>query len=927
MAELREDHEIVTDFLLGTCGLRSLLNYGALQSLSTCSMYTNRATQRGLTYDEKTENIRFVTGSVAEFYIQPMLSCVGDVDIMFHRSDQLAIPAGTAPPTQLPDEFHRWVIVCEIVDSEFPGYVYMPLSYLLTECIDDGKFSAAQCKLGYATRKVDEESHGPAFLESWSDLFPPMVGRVSGADFSRDVVYCMRCLSWPPQVADWPARHRNYGWPDSATVDRVVSNGCDVVRKAHHKCRQDERMHRLSFSRAEIVLLNSWIPVQQILYHMLRVFVKIELLTDSANNSDKAIALSNYHIKTLMLWACELKPRSWWTDDLNIVRLSVELLHTLGVWLTEARCPHYFIHNCNLFDHPDNWYCDIASRLASETEASLADWFINNYIRRCAQLCPGSVSQLFDDIIDKAKLQTAVSAVIDWRLNESLVLALCLFTENQHTITFVASCFSLTLRSCLYWMRDMAKSDQRLSIFFAATAFLHVAYKHIGDPLTDELLDVLATICLRSNHVRRCLNARHSSVLSLSQASILMKVVANNSCSTVQLIQIELSKAYLYRALRCEDSESDSIYCLAHVYLAVLYYVTEHYQTSIDHCTLATRLQDHLQCSLHAVQGELLPKIDDDIDTVLGLSVFYQYVRTAALNQQQQPQHVRAFTTELFAHYLQIRSLSVMRCCQLIQTSPADEIQPYQKCIYELQEIFTSDALMLNFAMRRFAKYKAKNRRQTVVSGQTMPELSHQLDTSELVKLLQQSAVEHLTAFRQLEAKEFGSIRDIVTTDFEALYAYKRGEYQRCLQLSTHNVRTLIDVEGLSRVFAYPEFIQLMDDDIVSLIGLALVVDPSLREDGHAVDVSVSQLPLSLYLMTQCQMKLSHPVISLTQTLDYVEVARLNLNEHWTLDQLLLKLVERKILLYMKHFSDDSSPIKDTSYNLSSLTVITSPTV
>ena len=95
----------------------------------------------------------------------------------------------------------------------------------------------------------------------------------------------------------------------------------------------------------------------------------------------------NYHIKTLISWACKLKPRSWWNDDLNTVRLGVELLHTLGVWLTNARCQHYFIHNCKLFDQPDNWYCSpllIASRLMSETEVSLAEWFINSYIRKCA---------------------------------------------------------------------------------------------------------------------------------------------------------------------------------------------------------------------------------------------------------------------------------------------------------------------------------------------------------------------------------------------------------------------------------------------------------------------------------------------------------------------------------------------------------------
>jgi len=80
-----------------------------------------------------------ITGSAAELFIQPMLSCVGDYDIMFYCSDELAIPAGRAPPTDLPDEFGSRVEVYDIVDSEFPGYVYLVSSYLLTECIDDSR--------------------------------------------------------------------------------------------------------------------------------------------------------------------------------------------------------------------------------------------------------------------------------------------------------------------------------------------------------------------------------------------------------------------------------------------------------------------------------------------------------------------------------------------------------------------------------------------------------------------------------------------------------------------------------------------------------------------------------------------------------------------------------------------------------------------
>jgi len=67
-----------------------------------------------------------------------------------------------------------------------------------------------------------------------------------------------------------------------------------------------------------------------------------------------------------------------------------------------------------------------------------------------------------------------------------------------------------------------------------------------------------------------------------------------------------------------------------------------------------------------------------------------------------------------------------------------------------------------------------------------------ELNTSELVELLQMSAVEHLTTYRQLRAVDFGSVAMIVTTDFEALYAFKRGDYQRCLQLSTQNVHAVV---------------------------------------------------------------------------------------------------------------------------------------
>jgi len=208
--------------------------------------------------------------------------------------------------------------------------------------------------------------------------------------------------------------------------------------------------------------------------------------------------------------------------------------------------------------------------------------------------------------------------------------------------------------------------------------------------------------------------------------------------------------------------------------------------------------------------------------------------------------------------------------------------------------MFLTDVIVFDLVHR--AKYLANSAKPASSRERTKPLTSGQLDTSELVELLQKSAVEHLTILRQLEARQFSSVVTIVTTDFEALYAYKRGDYQRCLQLSTQNVSTLIGGKSVPCVATLSEFIRLMDDDLVCLTGLTLLVDPSCRAMLRHI---ISQLNLSLYLMTQCQMKLHHSVTSLAQTLNYIEVASHKIDHNFRLDPLLLKLTEQKVLRYI----------------------------
>ena len=879
MADERVVSEIVTEFFLNTCRrLRPQLSDHIIQAVALCAELATSHPEG----NPEVDAISSTTGSVAEFYIEPMLPHIGDVDVMLHRSTQLAIPRGHPPPTQLPDEFSNCVEVFEIVDSVLPGYVYLKSCLLLRECIEDDKcnyrvhiefYNGLYLSTRVGALGQRNPDHGPALL---TDM-------IRASTISVDLVNCLRCLSWPPQAADWPSRHRNYGWPDSATVDRVVSNGCDVVPVVHRQCRQDEwmskRQWRLSFSRAEIILINSWMEAQQIVYHMLRVFVKTELLANS-----EACALSNYHIKSLMLWAGELKSSSFWTVDLNLIGVCVELLHTLSAWLTDARCPHYFINDCNLIDNAFD--VEIIAYVESIDETWLSNWFVYSYIRKCSMLCPDSVSGLFSDVNTNMKLQHAVSAVVNWRLNTALEDACEVFCLAQRIIPHDITNLSLTLRSTVCWISELAQTNTCLPVYFTAVAFLHVAYEISMFGFTDELMDILATIAGQFISTRRH-PSQCSSELPLRKATELMKVVANCSHSTMQLIEIELSKAYLYTALRCKDST----WCLANVYLAVLYYTSGQYQTAIDLCTLVTRSQDHPQCSSHVVQGELLIKIDDAIDNALGLAVFYQYVRSATLNEQQK-QHVSVFTTELFAHYLNIR------CLPVTQMRSNDEARHFRNYLCDAQ-LLIADVLAAKSVI-----CKCHCQPTAVRSSQQSTFSLAELNTSELVELLQRSAVEHLTTFRQLEAQVFGPVATIVTTDFQALYAYKHGDYQRCLQLSTQNVRTTLNAPDTSDIQTFPLFIPLLDDDIVSLIAtILLIIDPKYRYDNY-YDI-VSELTLSLHLMTQCQMKLRHSVTSLAQTFGYIKVALRRHPAVRTLDHLTLKLTKRKLLMYLSTFSLD----------------------
>jgi len=900
-------------------------------------------------HDSLTSAIPLVTGSAAEFQIVPPLPCFGDVDVMFHYTGEVAMAEGRRPYARLPATFDAEVQLYEIRDSQYPGYVFLVPSYFLRRrgrggSYDSKKCSSQRCPLNNGPYVDGISAHGPASLRTLC----LSMQRATGMEtlYHADSVKCVRCLEWPRQAADWPTRHREYGWPDSATIDYVVGNGCDAVPVAHRQCRHSEWMSRhqwrLSFSRAEVVLLNNWTPVQQIVYHMLRVFVKTERL-----------AVDNYRIKTLMLWACEQKPPSFWTAQPNLFAICVHLLHRFGVWLADARCQHYFVSKCNLFGHSANCFelQEAAVICSSITEDSLVRWFVDNYLRKCASLCPDNAVMLFENLQTKEQLRDVIAAVEKWkqylallevaRICNTLVLLVLAFRDDVSAQSMRQRSF-VVFDIMLNWLKsatEIVSGDKKMGSAWKCMLFTFVnSWHHIpwygrilaeiitlGLPVFLSSISSRNTNCHEINFIELCKDIilqQKNSLLWKSKAAALLKVLSAKPHGPEALELITVAKIYLHKAVNGDHSDSDSIYSLTNVYLAVLHYITGHYQMAIDHCILGTWPQNHsTNGSSHVVNGELLPKIDDNIDNALGLAVLYQYLRTAELNRlKERSQSVSIFTTELFAHYFTIKCLLPAKClvaspsqatstAMSVKSCLREELVSYRRNLLESKQLSTADLMLLKLPRNSYFVAGFPGRGADVgVFLSTPPRLS------QLIELLRQNSIERLMTSRHKHVPEQNVIGPSLSY-FEPLIAYRCCLYEQCVHLCHEIVSATIDSvdDCLAPLSAtYSEFIQLVDTDLVSLMGLANLVRPDLTKTLRTI--TVGQLALSLYLMTQCHIIRHDPLTSLIQTADLVDASFETVSSRRMFDGLVLqlsrKLLVRKIISYDE---DNGPPVRRTT--------------
>ena len=102
--------------------------------------------------------------------------------------------------------------------------------------------------------------------------------------------------------------------------------------------------------------------------------------------------------------------------------------------------------------------------------------------------------------------------------------------------------------------------------------------------------------------------------------------------------------------------------------------------------------------------------------------------------------------------------------------------------------------------------------------------------------------------------------------------------------------------------FFYDEFVQRMDKDVVSLIGMTVLANESRTQSYLQEPLRISELAMLLYLLARCQMKIQSskrdPDLSpLADALDMIHRAEIASDD--VLDRSLLKLAERLSVIYI----------------------------
>jgi hypothetical protein len=821
----------------------------------------------------------------------------GDIDMM--QCDRQLVAVQTIPhdiPRHLPPMFADTVSLLEIVDTTFACHVKLLTAGQLTRNVTGREFSFSP---------VSPENRRLYLPGQTSDLQLDVKSAGSGPErnisdllgFKIYTVPSVRCLIWPAQAAEWSQRHRDRGWPDAATVERVLSNGCDLIHAVprQYGTRRDENFWRFSFSRAETELLNSWTPKQQTVYEAFRFIVRKSDISSALDGFGRTFVKS-YHLKTIMMRICELMDSIWWVQS-NVVQLIVYLMHFFLKCCETSHCQGYFIHTANLFDGSSS--TSLVIRLQSFTDVSkLSEWFVNNCIRSRAEQCPDDVMRRFDDIGTIATLRSATAAIIEWEQQQAFERSV---EETQISLLLVCAGFHFCLPALngtliRDWQKKLEDVDRRL-------------FPEYVTPMS--CLSMLSTISAKTERISvRTADILAAAVTNCDEWDLTVSMETECGCSellrkAIGLLRLsvgasgdkrvsilfELSHAYFLLAKKhCDDDGGNVEKCrlIADCYSAVLYHVTGQHLLAVRRCERLTRSIPVAGSSHHpfVIEGRCLPRVNCDVDVARGLVMLYHVVRRACLeghhHDRLQPVHVDVFAFDLFAHHLLLSSrFSLNSGCG--GTSIRSVIRRYRNRLIQTPHVFVTDLILFSMSAP-----KTRRRSEDEHGDSTLSSL---FNAGNLRRLVLSLSVEQLTTSLQVLSREFGSKFTIATTEYEMMHAYCCGMYERCIQLCLQMIGNSWNPESLFQTPVFGCIIHLMDDGLVSALAVRMLIS------GKNTAWFVNQSTLYVYFLLESKLKLKHAIGTMAVELQFVAALFKQMTAIHINDRLMLSFIYRKAII------------------------------
>ena len=609
---------------------------------------------------------------------------------------------------------------------------------------------------------------------------------------SMDDVISIRCATWPPDAISFATRKRIHGWPDKAMISEIVRNGCDFVPVGHPNFKADH-FWRLSFSRAEAMLIRSWTPTQQIVYHMIRSLAKQELFV-IFHEKDPEI-LSNYHIKTLMLWSCESKSPDWWNSNC-VIDLCAQLIQKLANWTEEKKCPSYFLDNYNVFGihllRKSSQYHETIEQLQkfSKTEY-LTTWFKNNYVSQMYSRIKKNIhlENLWNESPGKTKSMSGLPSLTEIKNLHSSI------AEMELKFLIIVNCTVTTHHYFMSrWSKGLYKAliahnhqpeTKRLADFACVLLRLawNISEKDNIELTNADILDLLSMIVVRLSNSDQPSSFKSTLSIPIQVSHVYSKwyymkgkellCVPCRKNTIAYHIWLKTCKRFFKSALSVHDEYSESVHCSSNAYLAALYCVGE---------------GNHEKTSKHLIQveqsailgGSTQPELFDYhsilfIDEVAIVCGLHQLLNYSNLTSRSPPRN-EIFPTFTFA------TLYYLVSCRRDRHTGTRNISQSLSSSADTSEDIKFPPLMSDKFVFAVSSHKWRNS-----SKPNLPEDKPAISDSKLKDILLKLSIEYFKKFLNLESELLSNTNfDIgwnLSSIFEALYLYKLENYTALLNL------------------------------------------------------------------------------------------------------------------------------------------------